>query len=217
MSGKVKNWLVNSGLILAIVSGGIHIALIVILVDGFERNLEDSKLLLFSALNALFVVLISLFMRSQGIQYAKNEPTNIKLIEELRDLRAKDTKNKWILPIEFYMTFQLLKDIIVKGLGVSLTLYYSITIVIEGINDDRYILMAITSTVAALGFGMFDMVKSYEKYNDSHVKYLKNKIAKEKQKNEIHSRTEETNRSTIERIDDNTRTSENIGTIQEIA
>lgn len=102
---KFKQVLIWSGTALAIISAIIYIAIVYVLVKGFNQTLETSKLLLFVILGAVVGILITMSLRVQGIAFARQTKESQEALKELRDLRSKNTKKR-IYSITFYTFIQ---------------------------------------------------------------------------------------------------------------
>lgn len=181
---KFKQVLIWSGTTLAVISSIIYVAIVYVLVKGFEQQLETSKLLLFVILGAIVGVLITMSLRIQGIEFAKNTKESQDALKELRDLRSKNTKKR-IYSITFYTIIQFFVDIVTKGITSALTVYYSISIIIDGIHDEKYILMAFSNIFLFVGLGMLAMSKAYDFYIENHIPFIKQKIQKEKENQNV--------------------------------
>lgn len=184
---KILMW---SGSVMAITSAVVYVAIVYILVKGFEQSLEQNKLLLFVALGSIVGLLITFSLRIQGIELAKNEEVSKIKLAEYNSYRAKDKKVK-IRPITFYVFWKTIADFFTRGLTTAFMVYFSITIIIEGIHDERYIGMAVANVIFFLGLGLTQLAAAYQKYMNDHLVYLDLKInrIKEKNKNELFEET----------------------------
>lgn len=184
----------NYGLILTVVAVVFYLLIVWVIIDGFETEKELNMLTVFVVLGAIVGVMISLSLRLQGIQYAKDTPTAKAQLEELRDLQGKSDKTK-IYPIWVWFTIKLLLDFIFKGVTSALMLYFSISIMYEGIKDYTYMLLAITNVVMFVGFGMLGLSGGYQRYLYYQIPYNQQKIEKLKKEGK-----QSVNFETIERI-----------------
>ncbi len=158
-----------------------YITIVYIFVKGFEQQLESQKLLAFVILGSVVGIFITFSLRIQGIDLAKNHEDVKKYVRELSDLKSKRKEIK-IKSITNYMITKTILDIFTKGLTTALMTYYSISIVIEGIADDKYILLAIANSFLFLGFGFMGLAGAYNKYMEDQVTLIKQNINRLKEK-----------------------------------
>lgn len=178
---RFKETFTFTGFILAGVAGVAYLILLYIIIAGFEVSIGSTELLIFLALGAIDGVLISLSMRIQGLDFAKSEKTSKEVLEEYNELITED-KEKFLMPLWAYMIINTIKDIIFKGGTVMFTLYFSITIMIEGIGDFKYFWLGAVNVIMYLGFGFLSLAKSYDHYLEVQIPLIKQKINELKRK-----------------------------------
>lgn len=154
-----------------------YITIVYIFVKGFEQKLESQKLLAFVILGSVVGIFITFALRIQGIDLAKNHDDVKKYVKELSDLKSKRKEIK-IKSITNYMISRTILDIFTKGITTALMTYYSISIVIEGIADEKYILLAIANSFLFLGFGFMGLAGAYNKYLEDELTLIKQNINK---------------------------------------
>lgn len=170
---------------MAAVAAIVYVSIVYVLVKGFEQSLEQNKLLLFVALGASFGVFIVFSLRIQGIELARNEDISKLKLEEYNQFRVKEKKVK-IRSIYWYITWKTIADIFTKGLTTAFFVYFSITVIIEGIHDEKYIALALANVVFFIGMGLTQLAAGYRKYMSDHLVYLDKEINKMKEnKNEL--------------------------------
>lgn len=174
---KILMW---SGSVMAAVAAIVYVSIVYVLVKGFEQSLEQNKLLLFVALGSSFGIFIVFSLRMQGIELARNEDISKQKLEEYNHFRAKEKKVK-IRSIYWYITWKTIADIFTKGLTTAFFVYFSITIIIEGIHDEKYIALALLNVVFFIGMGLTQLAVGYRKYMSDHLVYLDKKINKMKE------------------------------------
>lgn len=174
---KFKSGFIFTGFIVAGIAGIAYIILLVIIVLGFSVDIGKESLLIFLTLGALDGILITGALRLQGFDFAKSEKEVKKVLDEYNDLIAKDTKNT-LRPLWWYVLFSTIKDIVFKGISIVLTLFFTITVMIEGVGDVKYIWLGIFNVLMFLGFGILSMVKAYDHYLNNEVILIKQKILK---------------------------------------
>lgn len=178
---RFKEMFTFTGFMLAAGAGIAYLILLYIIIAGFEVSIDSTKLLMFLALGAIDGVVISLSMRIQGIDFAKAEKTSKKVLDEYNELITEDNE-KFLLPLWAYMIINTIKDIIFKGGTVVFTLYFSITIMIEGIGDFKYFWLGAVNVIMYLGFGFLSLAKSYDHYLEVQIPLIKQKIKELKRK-----------------------------------
>ena len=178
---RFKETFTFTGFILAGVAGVAYLILLYIIIAGFEVSIGSTELLIFLALGAIDGVLISLSMRIQGLDFAKSEKTSKEVLEEYNELITED-KEKFLMPLWAFMIINTIKDIIFKGGTVMFTLYFSITIMIEGIGDFKYFWLGAVNVIMYLGFGFLSLAKSYDHYLEVQIPLIKQKIKELKRK-----------------------------------
>lgn len=184
---KFKASFVFTGFLLAIVSGIAYLILLYIIITGFKVEIGTQSLLLFLGLGAIDGVLISLAMRIQGIDFAKSESDSKEVLNDYKELISEE-ENVYLMPLWLFMVINTIKDIIFKGGTVMFTLYFSITIMIEGIGDMKYFWLGVLNVLMYLGFGFLSLAKSYDHYLEVEIPLIKqkiNKIEKEKEKDNV--------------------------------
>lgn len=169
--------LTNIGIIISIITSVVYLFIVYILIAGFEADHQQNVLEVFVVLGGIVGISISLSFRSQGVTYAKNTDEAKKQLKEYRDLKGK-SKNTKIYPIWIWFTTNAIKDILFKGVSVGLTIYYSISLVYEGIKDYTYFFLAITNVLMFVGFGMMSLAGGYSRYINYQIPYIQQKIEK---------------------------------------
>lgn len=173
---KIKNILLYTGMILSIISAITYLIITFILVKGFETHIASDKLLVFLFIGAVAGVMINLSLRIQGLDFAKDLADNKNTLKEYLDLIVEDKKTK-LYPMWVMFLKTILTDIIIKGGTLVVTMYFTISFVIDGMGDEKYIWLGIANTLMYLGLGFLSLAKAYDYYNEKHIPYLKQKIA----------------------------------------
>lgn len=215
----LNNILNNIGIGLAVIAGIAYIIIVFVLIEGFEAKAETDVLTVFVVLGAVAGVLISLSLRSQGIQHAKQTEIAKRLNDELRDLKGKSEKT-FILPMWLWFTFNFIKDVIFKGVSSALTIYFTVSIMYEGIKDYTYLWLAAVNLVMFVGFGLMGLSGGYDRYMNYQIPYLQQKIEKLKKEkqNELSREIESLRGERVRDVgrDERHRTSEEDDRIREI-
>lgn len=172
---KIQQALTWAGVALAAIAAIGYLVLVVILVNGFQVNVGNELLAMFLFLGAADGILISASLRAQGVTFAKNEEVSKKTIAEYRETLGKSNEVK-LRPIWVMWLTSTVKDVLFKGATTFLTLYFSISLMIEGMGDTTYIYLALFNILMFIGFGLISLSSGYNYYLDRHIPYLQQKI-----------------------------------------
>ncbi len=179
---RIKDILTYTGIALAVIAGIAYLIIIYILVFGFNIHYNREQLVAFLLLGGAIGVLINIAMRIQGIDFAKLTPTAKQAIDELTKLSGVSDDVK-IRPMWVMFVITILKDIIVKGGSIGLSLYFVIDISYQGLGEEKYFYLAFANLLLYFGLGLLSMSKAYDYYLESHIPYMKQKIKKLKLNN----------------------------------
>lgn len=192
---KINGMMLYVGFILTSISAIAYLVLLYIIIEGFEVDVQSNNLIVYLGLGAVTGVMMNLSLRIQGVQFAKNEDASQIKLKQYQELIGKDNEVK-LRPMWQFHAWQMFTDIIFKGGALALTLYFSITIIIQGMGDIKYFLLGIVNVIMYLGLGILSMLKGYNFYIENELPLLNQKInkllVKEKDKNEL-SREVKTN------------------------
>ena len=192
----IINWL---GTVIAATAAIAYLVVIYILINGFTKSIESEKLFIFLLLGAIDGALISGALRFQGVTFAKAEEKNQKQLQEYTELRGKSRSVK-LYPIWVMYLKSSLVDIVFKSGSLLATMYFTVSIMIEGIKDQQYFILGIVNVVMFVGLGLMGLSKGYNYYQEQQVPYLQQKIdklKKEKEEYELSSEIERTNRERL--------------------
>ena len=176
MTNKVKNILLYTGSIGAIISAVAYIIITVVLVLGFETQMEMDKQILFSVIGAVDGLLITLMLRSQGIALAKNEDESKKVMAEYYQVINKTKKSKKLHTINYYYIKDFIIDIFVKAGVIALTTSLMLYIFMDGSGDYGLIGLAISNILMFACFGIIALSKFYSLYIEQHIPVIKERI-----------------------------------------
>ena len=169
---KIKPILTYVGSIGAVLTSMAYIILILVFIKGFEFK-QTTQTIVFAIINAAVGLIIANFLKYQGISFAKELPENEELIKQYYSLHTKDKKNHGIT---FFWVTTVIKDILIKGIGIAVSTAGLIYIVIVGSNDWSLMLMAIVNLILFVCFGLLSLNKAYEYFNNVYVNYMKEQI-----------------------------------------
>ena len=169
---KIKPILTYVGSIGAVLTSMAYIILILVFIKGFEFK-QTTQTIVFAIINAAVGLIIANFLKYQGISFAKELPENEELIKQYYSLHTKDKKNHGIT---FFWVTTVIKDILIKGVGIAVSTAGLIYIVIVGSNDWSLMLMAIVNLILFVCCGLLSLNKAYEYFNNVYVNYMKEQI-----------------------------------------
>lgn len=157
-----------------------YIIAVFVLIKGFkaEALLQTT---IFGCVNAATGFVIMQFLKIQGVSFAKMLPENEDIIKRYYQTKTKDKK---VHSIKFFWTTSVIKDIIVKCLTLAATTVGLIYIVIQGSNDYNLLFLAIVNLLMFVCFGFISLVNAYDFFNNNHVPYMKEQLAKLDEKTE---------------------------------
>lgn len=176
MTNKVKSILLYTGSIGASISALAYIIITVVLVLGFETQMEMDKQILFSIIGAVDGLLITLMLRSQGIALAKNEEESKKVMAEYYQAINKTKKSKKLHTITYYYVKDFIIDIFTKAGIIALTTSLMLYIFMDGSGDYGLIGLAISNILMFACFGIIALSKFYSLYLEQHIPVIKERI-----------------------------------------
>lgn len=170
---KIKPLLKYIGFIGASISALAYIIIMCILVVGFETHLNIKQTISYSVVNAVFGLVITLFLKKQGVDLARNLEDNKNVLDKFNNSKDKDEK---LHSITYYWITSTIKDILFKAGSIAISTFCLINIVIQGSGDIMLILLSIANLALFVSFGLITLVDSYDYFNTKHIAYLKNKL-----------------------------------------
>lgn len=173
MSDKIKNFLVYTGLMASIISAIAYLIVTYVLVVGFSTQLELQKQILFAVLGASTGLMITFFLRSQGVAFAKREDESKKIMAEYYEAINKKKTVKQLHTITYFMIWSTIKDIFSKGMSIALTTSFLMYIFMEGNGNFALFGLAVANIFMFAGFGMMALSKAYDKYLEEHIPVIK--------------------------------------------
>ena len=170
-----KRLLKRIGFVLAGVSTVVYLSVVYILIKGFENAIDSDKLLLFLIIGAVAGLSMTVSLRIQGIDLAKETKKAIDVMERYTALSAKEETIK-VRSINYHFWISLIKDIFIRGVTIVATFYFAIEIIITGMQDEKYFLLAFANIFMFLGFGLMALARAFDYYMENHIPYLERKI-----------------------------------------
>lgn len=178
MNDNVKKFLMYTGIIGSVISAIAYIVTTAVMVMGFSSKIDQDKQLLFSILGALVGLMITFFLRSQGVSFASKEEESQKVMKAYHEKINKTKTVKQLHTIKHYMVMQTIKDVIVKGLTVAVSTWFVLYIFMEGNGDYGLFLLAVSNILLFACFGIMALSKAYDKYIEEHIPAIKEIIKK---------------------------------------
>lgn len=178
MNDKVKKFLEYTGIAGSIISAIAYITATLVIVWGFETRLEMEKQLLFSILGAVTGLMMTFFLRGQGVQFAKKETVSQEVMKTYYEKINKKKTIKQLHTIKHYMVVQTILDVFIKGVAVAVSTYFILYIFMEGSGDMSLVFLAIANILMFACFGLVALSKAYDKYMDEHIPAIREIIKK---------------------------------------
>ena len=180
MNDKVKNILIYTGIAGAIISAIAYIVITYTLIVGFETAVAIEKQILFAILGSAVGLMITFFLKNQGITFAEKEKDSIETMSQYHKLINKTKKQKKLHTIKHFMIISTIKDIFFKGLTVAGSTFMIMYIFMEGNGDWSLFRLAISNIFMFSGFGLVALSKAYDHYIDQHIPVIKELIKRMK-------------------------------------
>lgn len=173
---KIKPLLNYIGFIGAILTSTAYIFVVIVLIFGFSAR-SIPQTLIFAGVNAVVGLIIMMFLKLQGVAFAKEIPANKEVLDRYN---LKKPKTKYH-NIKYFWITSTIKDVVFKAIGVAITSTGLIYIVIEGSQDYNLLLLSAVNLILFICFGLMSLVNAYDYYNDNHIPYIK-ELLKEREK-----------------------------------
>lgn len=170
---KIKPLLIYIGTFGAIFMSIAYIILMFVLVFGFNVQKDLRNSIIFAVINAVVGFVIMIFLKIQGIDFAKSLPENAKILEEYNGVRVKKVRTH---SLTFFWVKSTIIDFVAKVITVAFTTAGIIYIVVEGSNDYNMLLLSAVNLIMFLCFGFLNLVRAYDFFNEMHIPYIKEKL-----------------------------------------
>ena len=172
MEKRLLNILRYVGIIGATICSVAYIVVVLVLIQGFKVE-SNTQTITFALVNAIVGFIILTFLKIQGESFAKSLPEN-KAISDA--YYARETKDKKYHSMKYFWITSTIKDILTKVLGVFMSTFGIIYIVIIGSNDWNLLLLALVNLLLFISFGLLGLEKSYDFYNTRMVPYMQHQL-----------------------------------------
>jgi len=174
LDAKIKTVLTYVGAVAAIVFGIVYIALLLVLILGFESAIDPSQQWLFVGLGAAVGLVIDVSLMSQGIALAKRVEGSEAIMRAYYEAKNAITK-KQPKTIEHFVVKHLITTVLSKVLFAAASLYLIVHFVIVGSQDMTLLLLGIANLFMFTGFGFMSLASSYDYYLEQHLPAIKAK------------------------------------------
>lgn len=155
-----------------------YIAIVLIMVFGFQVSQSLGQSIVFAVVNAVIGLIIMFFLKIQGVDFAKNLPANQTILRKFNKLRAKEKKAHSML---YFWITSTIKDIVVKALCIMFTTLGVIYIVVQASNNYTLLLLAVVNLIMFVCFGLMSLVKAYDFFNEENIPYLEDRLNEQEQ------------------------------------
>lgn len=169
---KIKPLLQFVGAFGAGILSVLYMIVISILIVGLKAHTWD-QILMFALINAVFGVLITVFLREQGRLFARNIPENDAVVREYYQLQQRQKKYK---SLKSYIITSTATDIIGRAGGVALGTLGVMWVVIQGTQDWMMGILAIVNLFLFICLGLLALASMYDFYNTQWVPRMKYEI-----------------------------------------
>ena len=178
LNDRIKEYLLYAGFAAAVISVLAYMVITVVMIVGFESDLEAQNQILFAVLGACVGLVITFSLRGQGIAFAKREQESQDVMKEYHAALNKRKKEKELKDITHYVFWATIKDIIIKGITVGVSTYYVLYIFMQGNGDWSLIGLALSNLLMFSGFGLVALSKTYDKYIEEHIPVIRERTKK---------------------------------------
>lgn len=172
MEKRLLNILKYAGIIGAAICSVAYIIVVLVLIQGFKVE-SNTQTLTFALVNAVVGFIILTFLKIQGESFAKNLPENKVISNAYYESQTRDKKYH---SMKYFWITSTIKDILTKVLGVFVSTFGIIYIVIVGSNDWNLLLLAFVNLLLFISFGLLGLEKSYEFYNTRMIPYMQHQL-----------------------------------------
>lgn len=187
---KVSKALKIVGAVIIAISAIANLIVAYILIKGFKADVSSEKLLVFLLVNAVFGIMMIIGGMIQGKDLSKSRGDVEKVLKDYSDLISNDKEVK-LRSYTYHFWMQVIYNIFTKALAITISMFFAIRIIIDGLQDDKYFVLAITNVILYLGLSFLSLAKSYDYYKDKHIPYLrqKMKVMEEKRDEELYKKS----------------------------
>lgn len=177
---KIKPILTYIGTIGAGLMSVAYVILVCIMIFGFSAH-NAVQTIVFAIINGIVGIIIMVFLKVQGQDFAKQLPENVPILEEYYNTKTKDKK---FHSMKYFWIKTTITDILSKGLSIVISTAGIIYIVIAGSDDYVLLLLAAVNLIMFACFGLLALSKAYDFFNNQHMVYIKEQLRLYKEEQE---------------------------------
>ncbi len=194
---KISKALKVVGSVIVAVSAIANLIVVYILIKGFKTEVSSEKLLVFLLVNAVFGIMMIIGGMIQGKDLSKSRADVENVLKEYSDM-IPTSKEVKLRSYTWHFWIEIIRNIFTKSLSITISMFFAVRIIIDGLKDDKYFILAITNVILYLGLSFLSLAKSYDYYKDKHIPYLRQKIKimEERKNEELHQDTIKQERGT---------------------
>ena len=185
LNETIKQLLIYVGFAAATISSFAYIIITVVMVKGFETDLELANQITFAIIGAIVGVSITISLIMQGIAFAKRDEQAQKIMTAYYKALNKTKKAKELHTIDHYIKWAIIKTVLFRGLSVAITTFFILYIFIEGNGNWSLLGLAIANIFMFIGFGLVGLSSAYDFYLKQHIFVIEELTEKLIEENDI--------------------------------
>lgn len=194
---KLKPILMYMGLIVSGIMAVAYVIVVFVLIKGFKVEAVLNTTI-FSIVTSAIGFCIMQMLKIQGQTFAKNLEKNKPIVEAYsKRLSTKKNKRKY-RSMNYYMIKTGISDIIGKCFSFGFASIGMVYIMIEGSGDYSLLLLALVNLLMFAGYGLINLCKAYDFYNEEYVPYMLDKIKEAEELETINDKVETENTANLE-------------------
>lgn len=162
----------NIGIVGAVLTAIVDLVCVIIFVVGIKIEIKGNSAIIFSIVSSLVGIMINFFLRYQGQKYAEIE--NQEILNKFYRKKIKEVKKP--ISMNTWLLLNTIKDILLKGVTISLSIFGIIYISIDGSKNPVQILITIATLVLFTCFGLISMNSAYCRFYNKQLPYMEEQI-----------------------------------------
>ena len=194
---KIRPLFLYMGSFASIIFSIAYIIVVAIMILGLEAAPTIETFVGFLIANLVAGACIAISLMIQGQDFAKNTPTNKKILEQY--YKRKEAK---LHSMTYYWIWAIIQVVLTRLLTVAAMTYIVIDICWQGNGQYTYFLMAIFNILMFVGFGLLGMVSMYDKFNNRYIPWVQQQID-EKKSEQSEQSTQKCEQITMTIVEDN--------------
>ena len=197
IENKLKPVLMYMGLIVSGIMSVAYIIIVFVLIKGFKVEAVLNTTI-FSIVTSAIGFCIMQMLKIQGQTFAKNLEKNKPIVEAYsKRLSTKKNKRKY-RSMNYYMIKTGISDIVSKCFSFGFASVGMVYVMIEGSGDYSLLLLALVNLLMFAGYGLINLCKAYDFYNEEYVPYMLDKIREAEELEAVDNKVETENTTNLE-------------------